>query len=402
MKEHNLTHSNKWHYNKTSPLTHFALISLVGLSVSGCGQQQAVLGQQAIETPPKSLTELKNIQIQPKLLWTKNLNSHHRGHVRLAPAISGNNVIAVGQRSVSAWNLQTGAINWTEELGQTITAGVTGNDNIIFVGTANGGAVALDSKTGKTRWAKLLKHKIVSISPEKDGKVVFRTINGNIHTLSTTNGALVWQASQPTPALSLHGSSAPVLAGPYAVVGFDNGSLIAYKLKTGKQAWAINLGAESSMTELARIKDIDAELKIVGTTLFANSYQGRLAAIDIPTASIGWDRKFSSHSGIDANKKELFITEDTGKIWKFNPLTGAPLWENNDLLRRQPTAPTIVSPNHLVVGDKLGYLHWYTRLDGKASGRILGDPSGYTVAPLKQGNKIYTLSKRGMLSAFQF
>lgn len=381
-----------------------AIICLTSFSISSCSifsSQQMIPTQQVKETPPKSLTDLVSKQVQPQLLWSKDLQSNHVGYIKIHPIISGSNIIAAGQRSVTALNLQTGKPIWTEVLGQNITAGISGNTNTIYVGTANGSAIALDSATGKTRWISLLKHKIVSISAEKDGNVVFRTINGNIHNLSSNNGALVWQASQRTPLLSLDGSSTPILAGPYVITGFDNGSLISYNLKTGKQAWSIKLGTESGMTELSRLKDIDAELKTVGAILFASSYQGNLVGIDMRSGNVGWSRKFSSYSGIDATEKELFITEDSGKIWKFSALTGAPMWENNDLLRRRPTAPTITSPSHFVVADSLGYLHWFNRSTGKLVGRILGDRTGYNVAPIKYGNIIYTLSRRGVLSAFK-
>ena len=387
-----------------SLMTRCALLGLAGLFMNGCSMlssQQVIPTQQVKETPAKSLNALTGKhQVQPKLAWSKNLETRHFGNIKLRPSINGSHIIAAGQRSVSAWNLQTGQLSWTETLGQTITAGVSGSNGTTYVGTANGSAIALDSKTGKTRWINLLKNKVIAISEEKNGNVVFRTVNGNIHTLSTANGALAWQASQRTPALSLHGSSTPILAGPYVVTGFDNGSLVSHDIKTGKQVWSIQLGTQSDATELSAIKDIDAELKTIGAILFASSYQGNLVGIDMRTGKVGWSRKFSSYSGIDASKKDLFITEDTGKVWKFNALTGAPVWENDDLLRRKPTAPIITSPNHFVVADSLGYLHWYNRASGKLVGRIQGDRSGYNVAPVKYDNMLYTLSKRGVLSAY--
>ncbi len=363
--------------------------------------QQIYPGQQASEVVPKELSPLsdKN-KITPKLLWQRKLDIRHNERVEIHPQIMGDAIVVADKNSVSSWNRKTGQLLWKELLGETITGGLNSSNDTIFVGTENGSALALDSKTGKTRWITLLHQPIVSISSVKEDKVVFRTLNGKIHALSAINGERLWQQTQQTPALSLQGASTPILAGPFVITGFDNGSVVAYELKSGKEIWSTKLGFESSLTELSRLIDIDAEMKVIGTALFAVSYQGVIAGIDMRKGKIGWKRKLSSYTGIDANETELFVSDNEGQIWKLNSLTGEPIWKNDDLLRRAPTAPAIVGAALVVVGDSEGYLHLYNRKSGKIVGRIRGDSSGYTVAPVVNGNTIYTLGNSGLLSTY--
>ncbi|MEE9303762.1 MAG: outer membrane protein assembly factor BamB [Thiotrichaceae bacterium] len=372
--------------------------------LSGCSllpSQLATPFQQVSAETPKALNPLsaKN-RVAPKLLWQSKLNTHHDEHIKVYPKIIGNAIVVAGQNSVSSWNKKTGKLQWNEFLGETITGGLNATKETVFVGTENGSALALDSKTGKTRWITLLKQPIVAISNVKEDKIVFRTLNGKIHTLSATNGEHLWQRTQQTPALSLQGASTPMLAGPFVITGFDNGSVVAYELDSGKEVWSAKLGLESSLTELSRLIDIDAEMTAIGTALFAVSYQGFIAGIDMRKGKVGWKRKLSSFTGIDANEKELFVSDNQGQIWKLDPLTGKPIWKNDDLLRRAPTAPVIVGSSLVVVGDSEGYLHLYNRKTGDIIGRIQGDRRGYTVTPVVQGNTIYTLGKSGLLSAY--
>jgi outer membrane protein assembly factor BamB len=52
-----------------------------------------------------------------------------------------------------------------------------------------------------------------------------------------------------------------------------------------------------------------------------------------------------------------------------------------------------------VVGDYKGVLHWVNTTNGLLAARVQGDSAGYTVAPVLDGNVVYTLGRSGMLSA---
>ncbi len=394
---------------KTAKLLIWSLSSIGYITaistLSGCSQlatpfQQITPGQQVVsDQTPKELVSITE-KVTPRLLWKKRLSaSQHSGRLEIYPQIVGDKILAAGHNSISAFNRKTGQLIWTEPLGETITGGLNMGDNLVFIGTEKGSAIALDTASGKTRWITLLKQPIVSISTVKDSTVVFRTLTGKIYALSTKDGELLWQRTQQTPSLSLQGASTPVLAGPFVITGFDNGSIGAYELSSGKEAWSTKLGLDSNHTELSGLIDIDAEMVAVGTALFAVSYQGYIAGIDMHKGKIGWKRNISSFSGIDATDKELFVSDNEGQVWKLESLTGEPVWKNDDLLRRTPTAPVIMGSN-VVVGDSEGYLHWYDRQSGEIIGRVRASGSGFIVAPKAVGNTLYTFSKNGELSAY--
>ena len=370
--------------------------------LGGCSYLPIPSQQQAVSSElPKELTTLAgNRTVNPRLLWQTKLAPGSNSRIEIHPKVLGDDIIVSGLDSVSSFNKKTGKLNWKETLGQSITGGVNVDTDTVFVGTEDGSAVALESKTGKTRWVTLLKQPIVAVSTSKENKVVFRTLNGKIHVLSTKDGELLWQKTQRTPNLSLQGASTPLLAGPLVITGFDNGVVTAYQLDTGKENWSVKLGLESGLTELSKLIDIDAEMKTVGTALFAVSYQGSIAGIDMRTGKTGWRRKLSSFTGIDANENELFVSDNQGYVWKLDPLTGKPAWKNDDLLQRSPTAPTLLGKAQIVVADGEGYLHWYNTKTGKIVGRIRADTAGYVVAPIVQDNTVYALGKSGLLSAY--
>jgi outer membrane protein assembly factor BamB len=143
---------------------------------------------------------------------------------------------------------------------------------------------------------------------------------------------------------------------------------------------------------------VDGKMKAVGEALFATGYNGLIMGINMRDGKPAWSAPYSSYSGLDADANGVYTTSISGLFWKLDPQTGKPVWKMDDLERRQLTAPTIVG-NYVIVGDYKGVLHWINTGTGLLAARVQGDPAGYTVAPILDGNVIYTLGRSGVLSA---
>lgn len=167
----------------------------------------------------------------------------------------------------------------------------------------------------------------------------------------------------------------------------------------GNALWEATLSIPQGTNDFTRMTDVDGKLKAQGAALFAASYNGQIAGIDMRNGNIGWSAPYSSYTGVDAAPNGLYTTNAIGDLWKLNPQSGTPLWKMDDLEYRQPTAPTVVG-NYLVVGDAEGYLHWVNASSGQLAARSRGDSAGYIAAPIQDGNVVYTLGRGGVLSAF--
>jgi outer membrane protein assembly factor BamB len=386
---------------KRLPLVPSALwVIPLCFSLYGCSGQPFA-GSQLFSQKEKSipLKILKKITptINAKTLWTvqtesKSINS------KLHPYLNNSAVIVAGGTTISAWDKQTGKNLWKTTITESISGGINGGEGMVFIGTDRGNALALDETTGKTRWIKPLGAEILSISATNNGRTVFRTINGKLHGLATKTGDIVWQQQQLTPVLSLYGASTPVLAGPYVIAGFDNGKLAAYELQKGTPAWETTLVLPRGDNELDRMVDVDGKLKALGSAMFATSFHGHISGVDLKTGATHWTKKHSSYTGADANEQGVYTADEAGNIWRLAPQTGQPIWKMDDLVRRAPTAPTLINKNLIVVGDKLGNLHFITTHNGQFAARITGDTAGYGVTSKVEGNKVYSIGRGGMLS----
>jgi len=377
--------------------------SIIFTSLQGCSGQNMIAGSQLFSqsekiVPLKALKAIKPTQ-KVHIQWqvqTNNASPHSKIH----PYISANAIIIAGGSNVSAWEKTTGKPLWKNNIGESISGGINGGNGIVLLGTDQGNAIALDEQTGKIRWIKHIGAEILSISKAKHGRTVFRTIDGKLHGLATKTGDISWQHQQLTPVLSTYGASVPVLAGPYVIAGFDNGKLAAYELQNGTPIWESTLTLPRGNNELDRMVDIDGKLKAIGSAMFASSFHGRVSGVDLKTGNIHWAKNLSSYTGADADAQGVYTSDDAGNVWRLNPQTGEPIWKIDDLMRREPTTPTLINTNLIVIGDKQGNLHFVNTNNGQFSARVKGDQAGYNVAPVTEdGNRIYSIGRSGLLSA---
>lgn len=369
---------------------------LLAASLSACSSLSSVMPAKD-SNPPK---ELKAIQASAnaQTLWKVSTGSSDKDYVRLHPYVDDALVVVAGGGSASAWDKRTGANLWKTPISEEITGGVNGGDGLVFLGTSEGSAIALDRQTGKIRWIEHLNSEILSVSTAAKGRVVFRTGDGQLSGLSTQTGEIVWQQIRPTPELSLRGAGVPIIVGSAVIAGFDNGTVTAFDLETGTGLWEAILSVPRGTNDLEKITDVDGRLKQVGSALFAASYNGQIAGLRLQDGAVGWSKPFSSYGGVDADANGLYSADAESNVWKINPQTGAPIWKMDDLQRRTVTAPILMN-NYLVVGDYAGYLHWINSSNGQIVARLQGDTAGYTVAPVSDGQVIYTFGKSGVLAA---
>lgn len=380
----------------------WASIALTGLH--GCSGQSLIPGSQLFSQSEKivPLKPLKAISpsIKTNVLWQVQTGCASKNS-KIHPYINSDHIIVAGGNKITAWDKKTGKSLWKNNLEELISGGVNGGDGIIYFGTDRGNAIALDESTGKTLWIKPIGSEILSVSKAKNDRVFFRTINGKLLGLSSKTGDIKWQHQQLTPVLSTYGASVPVLAGPYVIAGFDNGKLIAYEQQNGSLAWEATLTVARGDNELDRMVDIDGKLKTIGSAMFASSFHGGISGVDLRTGKIHWAKKIPSYTGTDADIQGVYTSDDAGNVWRLNPQTGDPLWKMDDLMRRSPTAPTLVNTDTIIVGDKQGNLHFINTQSGLFVARIKGDQSGYNVPSKVDGKTIYSFGRGGLLTAIK-
>ena len=201
----------------------------------------------------------------------------------------------------------------------------------------------------------------------------------------------------------MRGTSEPVIARDKIYAGLADGRLIAISPENGDVIWDIALAVPAGRSEIQRLVDIDGDAELYGRVLYAASFQGMVAAIDVDRGQFLWARDFSTHTGVILDKDTLYSSDENGHIWALDRLNGATLWKQEKLAYRKLTRPTIIG-DYLAVGDFEGFVHLLSRYDGRFIARYqLGQyddlgwdlGTGIIVPPIVKGKDRLVVVTRG-------
>lgn len=350
--------------------------------------------------PPAELVELQT-SLKIKTLWSKSLQGSEGAFLRIAPVIDNDRLyIAEPSGKVYALDPETGEEFWSVDLDVPVSGGPGVSETLLAVGTQEAELIVLHAEDGSERWRRPVSSEVLSVPGVGRGRVVCRTIDGRIESLSGDSGEPRWAYDREVPVLTLRGDSSPLLDDALVMVGFANGKLVALAMDSGLAAWEAVVALPKGRTELERVVDIDAELKLVEGTIYAAAFHGAVAAVSVSSGVVLWQRELSSHAGLDADWRQVYVTDANDHVWSLDATNGATLWQQKALHARQLSAPAIVGSS-LVVGDYEGYLHWLSQYDGQmlARSRVGTDP--IRVQPLVHNDTVYVFGDGGRLTALK-
>ena len=376
---------------------------LVVLLVSGLSACSMFSSDEEVVRTPKPLQDIKDEAVQLTEVWSRSIGKGVEArYEHLVPVVDGSAVYVVdAQGAVSALDRQTGKEIWSRKLeGIRVGGGLNVSNDMILLGTLEGEVIALSEKDGSDLWKTRVSSEVLSV-PVTDGSVVVvKSIDDKLTALDAKTGKSLWTQDTLQPALTLRGSSAPVIEREAVFSGYSNGDAKAFRLENGAPLWSSRVSAPKGSTELERMVDIDSTPLIVGDTLFVASYQGNVAGLDLYSGRVRWSKEVSSYSPLAEGFGSLYVTDQDSFVSSLDQRTGASSWRQEGLQYRGLTAPATFS-SYVVVGDYQGYIHLLSQVDGSLSGRFKAGSSPIRAQPQVDGDMLYVLNTSGKLMALR-
>jgi len=319
---------------------------------------------------------------------------------RMKPALQGKRIVyADGKGGVRALDSANGKTIWEVNLDTRLSSGVAADSRIAVVATANGEMVALSLSDGNRLWSSSITGEVLSAPVIGGGKVIVQTTDGRVLALDANNGKQLWAFERTVPSLSLRGISGPIFQQGLVVAGFASGHVVGIDSRNGRAIWERVVAYPAGRSDVERLVDVDAPPLIVGYYLFATSYQGKLAAIDLRNGQFAWSRPMSSYLSMAADARNLYVVNDQGAVMAIDQASGANVWVQNDLERRI-TSGLAVMGTTVVAGDYQGYIHLLRSSDGKIVGRYsMG--SSPVISNQVEGDTLFSNTENGKLVALQ-
>ena len=375
-------------------LSRYFLLLFSVVLITACGDDDNT-------EPPAELTEFKQTHYLA-LQWSVSTDdSIEQQYLFIEPLLLKDRIVTAGRNgTLNAYELKDGDELAEIELDIPLSGGVGGNEDVWLVGSRNGELIAVSADSNDILWRTRVPSEILARPVVYNKSIVLvRTVDGQILGVDIKTGKINWNYSKTIPALTLRGSSSPILSRSHFYTGLESGRLIAMSPIDGEVAWDMALTVPEGRSEIQRLVDIDGKSELYGRVLYAASYHGRIAAIDVTRGQIVWARSFSSNTGVSVGTDAVYSSDDRSHIWALDRNNGATLWKQDKLQARSVTRPVIYK-DFLVVGDVEGYVHVMSRFDGHFVARERVASDGILVPPIVDGDRLLVLTRGGYLAAF--
>ena len=375
------------------------VILAAAFALSGCGTLTGFMGDDEDDVLPPAALEAFEPATTLKTLWSRRAASGSDSRqLDLRVALAGGRLLTAGHDGdVAAYDPFTGEQLWKAETDLSLSGGPGAGSGLVVVGDSAGNVIALAVTDGTVAWRARVTSEVLAAPAVGNGIVAVRTVDGKLFGLDAESGARSWVYDRTVPVLSMRGTSAPVIAGEVVIAGFDSGHLAAVSLSDGQLLWDYEIATPTGQTELERLVDIDADPVVSDGAVYAVTFQGRVAALDLGTGRLLWQRDMSSHAGMGAGRRLLYVTDEESRIWAFDRGTGVSLWRQDGLARRGVTRP-VEFGNHVVVADFEGYVHWLDTDDGRFTARTRAGGGTVLTPPVAGETALYVLGESGTLT----
>jgi outer membrane protein assembly factor BamB len=370
-----------------------ALLVLLA-SVAACDKDKEV-------DPPAELVDIAP-SVAVQRVWSTSVGGGGE-KLRLALSLAeadGTVFAAARSGRVRAIDAANGRTRWQTDTRLELSAGPGVGQGLVVVGTNGGQLIALDAATGQQRWTAQMSGEVLAPPLVAGDRVVVRTVDGRLRALAASDGSEVWTVEDQVPRLSLRGTAPPVAAGDAVVGGFDSGRVMAVSLASGETLWQAQVSTPRGRSELERLADVDAAVRVSGGDVYAVGYQGRIAMMALDSGQIWWARDVSSYRGLDLDGDQLYVSTSDGDVVALRRRDGSVIWQQEGLKRRGLGTPAIHAGT-VIVGDFEGYLHWLDRDSGRFVARERPGRTRISAAPLVVGDRVVVIDDGGGITAYR-
>jgi outer membrane protein assembly factor BamB len=353
------------------------------------------------ELPPAELEDFTAEQ-ELERSWERNIGvGQGKLFTHLSPVIDGLTLYAADAKGrVVSMDRDTGEVNWQVKLDERLSGAVGAGGGRVMLGTLDGEVIVLAEADGEELWRAQVSSEVLAPPQTNGDVVVVQTQDDKLTALDISSGEQRWIYESSLPVLTVRGHSTPVVNLRRVYAGLASGRVVALAADTGLPLWEERVAQPQGRSELERMVDIDGDLLLQDDVLYVVSFQGVMAALNAETGSQLWQYPASSHTGIAEGFGSLYVTHADGKIEAVDRNRAEPLWTNEDLLRRNLTAPVAFS-SFVAVADFEGYVHLLAQTDGRLVARKRVDSKGVRAAPIVIGDTLYVYGNSGDLVALK-
>ena len=374
------------------------LVFLLPALLSGCSTVSGWFSSAPKPLPPAPLVSFKP---SAELVRAFSVDAGSPGFHRLQPAVAHEVLYVAGESGrVEAYGVLDSKRLWQSDIRAGIVAGVGAGGELVVVGAAQAGVVALHAANGTQAWSTTLTSDVTGPPLVADGVVLVRTNDGSIYGLAAKDGKQQWVYTRQLPSLMLQGSGGMSVKDGVLYAGYPGGRLVALSVANGAQLWDATVAVPRGATELERLTDVVGPPAVNASQVCAVAYQGRVACFDRASGNLLWARDTSSETGLAMDGANVYVADTADSVTAYAADSGRIVWKQAALARRGVSAPLPYAAT-VIVGDSEGYVHVLSAQDGSFLARRQAPGGAVIGRPFDIGPGIAVETAKGEVTAFR-
>lgn len=300
------------------------------------------------------------------------------------------------------WTNEDGLV---EDVDDVLGGGLAAGDGVIYATTGYGTLLAIDGKTGKTKWKTKVGAPVRGAPCYADGLVFVLTADNQTLAFTAETGGARWEHRGIRESAGYFATTSPIANDGIVVAAYTSGEIFALRAETGSPLWTDSVSSQVKTRASAVFSGIDADPLVQDGVVVVMSAGGVMQASALLNGRPLWQQKIAGHQTPWSAGNAIFLISDTHDVAALIKRNGAVRWATSlaesDGIR--DTTPPLYGPilagNAVMVVDTNGYMRAFKPQDGKLLGEYeLAD--GIITPPVIAGGALYVVTKDATLHKY--
>lgn len=372
---------------------------------------------QAGGTPTHAMQNLALASGGLKRIWSSDIGEGTRKKLPLTtqPIVIGNTIVTLDTDSMlSAFSIEDGSKRWetnvrdSVEEDPVISGGIAAEGGFIYVTAGYDEILCVDAQKGDIKWRAPLAAPSRAAPTIVDGRVFVTTMNNSILALDAAQGKVLWEFAGLGSSTGLVGSASPASNADLVVPVFSSGEIYALRSGNGSVAWSDNLSNSLRLGGLTALSDIRGMPVIDDNMVYAISYGGKMAGIDLRSGARLWQKDIAGPKTPWVAGSGIFVITSENQIVALDKTTGTVLWVSQ-LARykdKEDKTGPILWTGPIMAGNRLMAFGSHGRVAeiDPAKGTLIREweaGDSVTISPVISGGTLFILEDDGTLTAYK-
>lgn len=352
-------------------------------------------------------------------VWSVNIGAgDSRKHRIVAdPVVSGGRVFTLDAETTVAAVSTAGQLLWQRDIlperaqdGEGTGGGLAADGDVLYVSSGLGTLTALDVASGGIIWTQELEAIGVGRPTVFENLVYVMAGDNTGWAIEKDSGRIAWQVSSSETRTNVLGGPAPIVTEGLAVFSFGSGELQAVFRQGGLRRWDASVLGERQGRALSKVDDVTGRPIAKDGVIYAGNQSGRTVAVNAGSGAPIWTSGEGAIDTVLPVGDSVFLISDRNELVRLSAEDGNRIWGTRlpNFVKDRPRRQSEVFAHHgpvlaggrLLVASSDDTLRSFDPVSGGLTGQT-EVPGGASTAPVVAGQTLYVVSRKGQLLAYR-